>query len=323
MTALRLDQPGFFVRKSFTDVDELAVLARAWDLDFRQLNRGGFQGSLLQFGNARFQAARSGLRGILHQSGSTPEFLRTFAVPARDEIQLVWRGHRIAPNQILVFPAGGELDCSSTFDFDMFVLSLSAESLDRAALEVGIDWPASILAEAEVVTCAPATIALLRSGCADMVSEIAEEPGRVNQAPTLERLEHEMARLLVIALTSGRATGADIDLVRRVQQTEAAVRIARQSWSQPLTVAQLCRQVGASERTLRRGFQEHLGVSPKVFLKAQVMVGVRRALRASSPEVACVADVANRFGIWHLGQFAADYREHFGELPSATLRDGS
>jgi AraC family ethanolamine operon transcriptional activator len=32
-----------------------------------------------------------------------------------------------------------------------------------------------------------------------------------------------------------------------------------------------------------------------------------------------IADVANRWGFWHMGQFAADYRRQFGELPSETV----
>lgn len=32
------------------------------------------------------------------------------------------------------------------------------------------------------------------------------------------------------------------------------------------------------------------------------------------------ADVANNWGFWHMGRFAADYRKFFGELPSETLQ---
>jgi len=33
-----------------------------------------------------------------------------------------------------------------------------------------------------------------------------------------------------------------------------------------------------------------------------------------------VTDVANSWGFWHMGQFAADFRRQFGELPSETVR---
>jgi AraC family transcriptional regulator, ethanolamine operon transcriptional activator len=32
-----------------------------------------------------------------------------------------------------------------------------------------------------------------------------------------------------------------------------------------------------------------------------------------------IGDIANTWGFWHMGQFAADYRRQFGELPSETL----
>jgi AraC family ethanolamine operon transcriptional activator len=33
-----------------------------------------------------------------------------------------------------------------------------------------------------------------------------------------------------------------------------------------------------------------------------------------------INEIANRWGFWHMSQFAADYRRFFGELPSETLR---
>jgi len=36
-----------------------------------------------------------------------------------------------------------------------------------------------------------------------------------------------------------------------------------------------------------------------------------------------IVDVASRWGFWHMGQLAADYRKHFGELPSETLRSAT
>jgi AraC-like DNA-binding protein len=62
--------------------------------------------------------------------------------------------------------------------------------------------------------------------------------------------------------------------------------------------------------------------SPKAYLQAQRLMGVRRMLRATGAEVP-ISDIANEWGLWHMGQFAADYRRHFGELPSETIRGTS
>jgi AraC family ethanolamine operon transcriptional activator len=60
-------------------------------------------------------------------------------------------------------------------------------------------------------------------------------------------------------------------------------------------------------------------MTPKAYLTAMRLDGVRRHLVPGEPTVK-IADVANRWGFWHMGQFAADYRRHFGELPSQTLQ---
>jgi AraC family ethanolamine operon transcriptional activator len=86
----------------------------------------------------------------------------------------------------------------------------------------------------------------------------------------------------------------------------------------PLAVRDVCRAAGVSWRTLDYAFREEFGVAPKAYLKATQLNGVRREIRRAEPPVV-ISDVANRWGFWHMGQFAADYRKLFGELPSETL----
>jgi AraC family ethanolamine operon transcriptional activator len=89
---------------------------------------------------------------------------------------------------------------------------------------------------------------------------------------------------------------------------------------EPVTVNQLCKISMVSMRTLQYGFMEHYGVTPKTYLKNLRLNNVRRELWKRDPDTANVNDVASLWGFWHMGQFAADYRKLFGELPSETLQ---
>ena len=53
------------------------------------------------------------------------------------------------------------------------------------------------------------------------------------------------------------------------------------------------------------------------------LFNVRRELWESDPLTTKVNDVASLWGFWHMGQFAADYRKLFNELPSETLKKKS
>ena len=55
-----------------------------------------------------------------------------------------------------------------------------------------------------------------------------------------------------------------------------------------------------------------------VLTVADEVAVAQEAIRAAD-ETEGVADIANGWGFWHMGQFAADYRRQFGELPSETL----
>ena len=89
--------------------------------------------------------------------------------------------------------------------------------------------------------------------------------------------------------------------------------------SDPLFVFDLCREIDVSERTLHYAFQEVRGLSPMAYIQASRLNAVRQELKAASAGTATVREIAQRWGFWHNGEFAAAYRRLFGELPSQTL----
>jgi AraC family ethanolamine operon transcriptional activator len=66
-------------------------------------------------------------------------------------------------------------------------------------------------------------------------------------------------------------------------------------------------------------FKQGLGMTPMAYVKGLRLYHVHRELWRAKISDTRVSDVANAWGFWHMGQFAADYRKLFGELPSDTL----
>jgi AraC-like DNA-binding protein len=60
-------------------------------------------------------------------------------------------------------------------------------------------------------------------------------------------------------------------------------------------------------------------MGPKQYLLLRRMTLAHRALQAANPVETTVTEVATRFGFWHFGRFAGEYRALFGEAPSVTL----
>jgi AraC-like DNA-binding protein len=83
-------------------------------------------------------------------------------------------------------------------------------------------------------------------------------------------------------------------------------------------VTKLAIAAGVTDRTLARAFGDTFGVSPLQYVLLRQLHAVRRDLRSATGD-ATVSGILVRHGIWDHGRFAARYRRHFGETPSATL----
>ena len=105
--------------------------------------------------------------------------------------------------------------------------------------------------------------------------------------------------------------------LRLVRQAE---RLVLADLRNPPAVAAISQSLGVSDRTLRNVFKRTLGVSPNQYLRLLRLSRARRALLSARRPTVTVTDVAIRHGFRELGRFSVEYREMFGECPSATLR---
>jgi AraC-like DNA-binding protein len=104
----------------------------------------------------------------------------------------------------------------------------------------------------------------------------------------------------------------------------AAVRVAidlvESAPQAPLTLSALAEHCGVGPRTLQKGFQQHLGMSPMEYVRDVRLRRAHEELRAADPFTVSVAAVARRWGFGHLGRFAAAHEAKYGQLPLRTLR---
>ena len=107
---------------------------------------------------------------------------------------------------------------------------------------------------------------------------------------------------------------------RRQASVARVLTLLQQCDVQSLSLGELCRKAGVSERTLRSIFQQVFGIGPNRYLHIRRLHLVRAALALANPDIESVSLVAARFGFTDSGRMAADYHQLFGEYPSQTLR---
>ncbi|MFO8140891.1 MAG: AraC family transcriptional regulator [Marinobacter sp.] len=82
----------------------------------------------------------------------------------------------------------------------------------------------------------------------------------------------------------------------------------------------LAQHSGASERNLYYLMKREAGMTPYRYYQRCRLIRVRRRLVDCQCDVPHISRYAADEGFFHLGRFAALYREHFGELPSETVQ---
>ena len=91
------------------------------------------------------------------------------------------------------------------------------------------------------------------------------------------------------------------------------------NWDKPIDIEAMVAVAQVSARSLFRQFRKDRGCSPSDFAK-RVRLSRAREMLERSRENASVIQVALKCGFQNPGHFARDYRNSFGELPSATLQ---
>ena len=140
-----------------------------------------------------------------------------------------------------------------------------------------------------------------------------------NSASALARFEEEMVADFVEAVEqqslfhSDDTDGRNVAILQRVDQ------VVRESQMVVPTIAELCDACEVPRRTLNRAFQNALGMGPATYLRRLRLNRARRALQEEGPASSTVTSVALDLGFWHLGRFAEQYNELFGESPHETL----
>ena len=303
-------------------VDELsAVVAQSgWVLDYRQLNRGSGTVSLSVLGGNKIGLMGVEFEGSVHQQTLPPAGYVNFGLPSKPQDCGTIGRRDLYSESLTLFSAQSGMDACSRPGFSVYTVSIENSWLAECASHT----VASDIRQLNGKGCvqripAPAALWDLRS----TLARYMQEPSLDNLSPAqgqalLSEIESELPVTLLAAWGEG-AAAQYVPLCNRSRVLRRSLAYLNENSSRVVTVLELCRESAASMSTLERAFRERFGLSPKRYMTALRLGGVRRSL-IDLQETRCIADIAAQWGFWHMSKFAVDYRQMFGELPSATWR---
>ena len=248
----------------------------------------------------------------------TPDHHVVLHIPLRGEFEASQGENwiKVKPGDALVVSAAGVLRRRWEGQCDLLNLRIGREVVNLAAFK-----------SAEELGDQPLTLIHLTQSLAlarfieTIIHDLSSEHSTLSDAAAAMHAERLLSLLLLRSLgahdsasIADRSTRVAPYYVRRAEQ------FVSENYMKPIDIAALTAATGVSARTLYYGFKQHRGASPKKYLKGVRLLKARRSLLEAQVRGGRVGEVAASVGYDNKSQFARDYKEYFGENPTATLR---
>lgn len=304
------------------DADNHASSLQHWDQEYEQLSNGMFSGSIdeVWFGNV--QLFREKTNQVVHQTGLPWEGSRTIGVTLDAAGGGLFSGTMLDRGSLFTLGGGAPLDFLTPKQLDVIAVSADATALREFSIAVwGVDTETKLTVPG-VFKHSADTADRLSAFLQELLSNIKRAPGMLNYPQIRKNIEEEIFNNLVVATSGATLCGHSVFATSRKSVVDKAKDYVLEHHDDPVTIPDLCLALNVSRRTLQYSFESVLDINPVAYLRAIRLNRVRRALKADAgPSHMTVADIAARWGFWHLSRFSANYKTMFGELPSETLRN--
>ena len=305
--------PGAWqVRVRSGDADAQARAQPGWRQHYEQLSPGAFDGLVQHLQLPGLRLVREDSSCALHQRGD----LGTDAYGLALSGVAIFNGQCVQRDDLMV-GRGDALDLVTPPHFSLIAVVVQADLLLPLWERLCGKRPSAWIEAQVVLPARAAAAAAVRKLHLEALQQLGADAAPIAEEAELLQLRDALLIEWIEALPE-HVDLSDLPTQaarKRLVQQACALMLAHAD--EPLSMLQVCRHVGASRRKLNDCFRDVLGTSPLKYLRALRLNGVRRELRGGA---ASVQQAAARWGFWHLGELAADYRRQFGELPSQTLK---
>ncbi|MEO8170635.1 MAG: helix-turn-helix domain-containing protein [Oxalobacteraceae bacterium] len=310
-----------FTEAVIGDTDDHAAGLQHWQQEYEQLSGGTFSGSLNEVWFGNLQIFREKTNQVLLQTGLPWEGSRTIGVALGATGDGLLSGTVLNRGSLVTLGGGEGLDFRTPKQLDIIAVSTGAAQLQEFACTVwDIDTEAKLTTSGVLNHCAKAAHCL-GEFLKLLLNNIQSAPGMLNSPQIRKVIEQEIFNNLVVATIDVGPDNHSVIAASRKSLVEKTKTYVLEHHDDPVTVTDLCTAFNISRRTLQYSFESVLDINPVAYLQAIRLNRARRDLKSEAGVAhTTVAEIAARWGFWHLSRFAENYKQMFGELPSETLR---
>ena len=301
-------------RKDATDIAELAEAQAPWELRHTQLSLGKIHRCSNFVRTERVTVYRQQWNQSVLARGMSPADYATIGTTVDRSMPVNWCGQDLSAERLGWTRPGGEIDFSTS------------EGTDQAVALIRTDLLASFIGDEELVSepqgfhlhCPGRQGEELITTIQSIITRYASQPKLSKNPREAQELECEVLSAFAACAYWGPSPGEDQP--RRREALRCAIARAEAD-PRTVTVPELAKDAGVSQRTLEYAFRERLEITPLGFLRRSRLGGAHRELRSAVAGERTVTDIALGWGFSCLGRFSLEHKAMFGASPSQTLAE--
>ena len=240
-------------------------------------------------------------------------------VPLDRESQQIWAGTPLHTGAVLTISGGQPVHALATGPCRTGIVCFAAQDLARFT-EILIGPYFTLTPGVQQWRLAPSSLRSLTRLYLAAIHVNSAHPVAAAYTDASRDLEHELVSVLLGCL-SGRPLEAST--AKRQRHSALMVRLEAVLRAHPNCLPKamdVCATLGVSSRTLQTCCREQLGMPPSRYFHFRQLQRIHHALRRADPTRTTVSETARRYGVTELGRFAGNYRDLFGDRPSATMQ---
>lgn len=233
-----------------------------------------------------------------------------------DDGMALFNGEVVAPQSMLIFSEGHELDTYLPFNAQWMALQVNREHLHR----MGLDLPSNYFS----------ALRLSGRGARILQSSLTTALHQLDQVASGQRAAEPLWRSLQLAGIKDAAIAALLqtrpDAHSQRLSSRRSQRIVRKTADfvdshlhEPFSMSELSAIHPCTYKTLSRAFHRIYGLTPKEYITKRRLARLRCLLLEPTEEATELTDLYLRCGLSHFGRASMAYKAIFGEPPSETL----
>ncbi len=294
------------------NTEEMDFYTRAWNLEYVQMQKGLYVGSVTAVHTPHMQLMRTPHSHGLLLKGDFPKgtILIASVVTKAD---VTFQNKIADKHEIKILRYGDEIDFLCNGESETITIAVEETFFDDAYYRY-FSQEFNLNKKNKEVYINPQFLSYFTQGIKQWISYLMQDHDPVKIGMHYENIESQILEHVFSCIYLD-----DNQKLRQKFQIKRARDLLHVYRGETSNIANLAKELGISERLLHHAFKKNYGVTPKKYLLNLRMHSVKQELLLADPTIT-IASIIQKYHFYNQSTFTQAYKEMFGELPSDILK---